>query len=106
MTENSVTAHNSLGKFLKEKRHATGLKIRQFAAKIDSDQATWSKIENGHRLPPKDQLPIIADTLNITLEELKTQFYAGIVAKTVNESGLDEKVLKVAEKQVKYGKMK
>lgn len=104
--QNETSLNNTLGIYLREKREEQELNLRQFAAKIDTDQATWSKIENGHRLPPKEQLPQIARALKITFEELKTQYYAGIVTKTLYDSGLKDKVLKVAEEQIKYVKNK
>lgn len=104
--DKKIPLNNTLGSFLRQKREEAGYNLRQLAAKIDTDQATWSKIENGHRMPPKEQLPVIAKALKIPLSELTKQYYAGIVSKTLYESGMSEQVLKVAEKQVKYGKKK
>ena len=50
----------TLGAFFRLKREENGLLVRQVAAVTEMDQAIISRIENGERLPTKEQLTKLA----------------------------------------------
>ncbi|MFA6472017.1 MAG: helix-turn-helix transcriptional regulator [Candidatus Latescibacterota bacterium] len=55
------------GKFIKEKRIAADLTLREFCRKLDEDPSNWSKIERERLSPPKDtnKLEKIASILGL-----------------------------------------
>lgn len=58
MTKNIMTKKNNkepLGVLFRNKREEKGLLVRQVAAVIEVDQAIISRIENGDRLPTREQ---------------------------------------------------
>lgn len=55
---------------LKQIRESAGLPQRKIAAVLDIDTATYSKIENGKIMPSKEQIIMIAKTLNTSESEL------------------------------------
>ena len=46
----------TIGETIRELREASGLLLREVAAKTELDQALLSKVERGERLPTKDQV--------------------------------------------------
>lgn len=44
------------GEFVKAKRLALNLSLREFCKRIDEDPSNWSKIERGLFLPPKSEV--------------------------------------------------
>ena len=60
---------------LKIGRENKELTTRQLSKFTLIDQALISKYENGNRLPAKKQLPILAEALEINLEELTVAWY-------------------------------
>ena len=58
------------GEFIKEKRIALEMTLREFCRKLEEDPSNWSKVERGVNPPPKDEnkLKKIAEILNIKEE--------------------------------------
>lgn len=88
--------------FLKNAREQKGLKTREVAQLLGIDQALISKFESGTRKPTKDQIPKLAQLLEIDYETL---MIAWLKEKILYEIGDDEfalKALMVAEQEIKY----
>lgn len=60
----------SLGVLFRQKREEKGLLIRQVAAVTEMDQALVSRIENGDRLPTKEQLNKLAVLYALNLKNI------------------------------------
>jgi transcriptional regulator with XRE-family HTH domain len=58
----------SLGIIFRQKREEKGLLIRQVAAVTEMDQALVSRIENGDRLPTKEQLNKLVGLYDLDLK--------------------------------------
>lgn len=58
------------GEYIKQKRIANRLSLREFCRKLDEDASNWSKIERGKLAPPQDptKLQKIAEILGIDRE--------------------------------------
>ena len=87
---------------LKNAREQKGLKTREVAQLLGIDQALISKFESGTRKPTKDQIPKLAQLLEIDYETL---MIAWLKEKILYEIGDDEfalKALMVAEQEIKY----
>lgn len=92
----------SFGDYIRSIRQNLSLTQTQFAAKIEVDSATISKIENGQKMPKEKLLPKIAMEFNIDLEELKEQYFSEKFANDLYEYKCPETALKVAERKFKY----
>lgn len=66
----------SLGVVFRLKREEKGLLIRQVAAVTEMDQALVSRIENGDRLPTREQLNKLAGLYDLDLKETYSAWLA------------------------------
>jgi transcriptional regulator with XRE-family HTH domain len=66
----------SLAVIFRNKREEKGLLIRQVAAVTEMDQALVSRIENGDRLPTKEQLNKLAGLYDLDLKETYSAWLA------------------------------
>ena len=92
----------TIGQILRNKRQALGLFLRQVSAYVDIDQAILSKIERNERKPTKEMLDKLAEILKLDKDELLIQFISDKIAYEIVDEDCASKVLKVAEKKIKY----
>lgn len=92
----------TIGQILRNKRQELGLLLRQVSAYIDIDQAILSKIERNERKPTKEMLGKLAEILKLDKNELLVQFISDKIAYEIVDEDCASKVLKVAEKKIKY----
>ncbi len=92
----------TIGEILRNQRQALGLLLRQVSAYVDIDQAVLSKIERNERKPTKEMLDKLAEILTLDKDELLVQFISDKIAYEIADEDCASKVLKVAEKKVKY----
>ena len=84
---------------LKQVRESAGLPQRKIAAVLDIDTATYSKIENGKIMPSKEQIIMIAKTLNTSESELLEMWMAArIVAIAETDLNLALAAMKIVGK--------
>jgi transcriptional regulator with XRE-family HTH domain len=92
----------TVGQIIRAKRESQGLLLRQVAAHLDIDQAILSKIERTERSPTKEIIIKLAKVLDLDQDELLIQFMSDKIAYEIAGEDCAGKVLKVAEKKVKY----
>lgn len=92
----------TIGQIIRTKREALGLLLRQVAAYLDIDQAILSKIERNERKPSKENINRLAEILKFEKDELMIQFMSDKIAYEIADEDCADRVLKVAEKKVKY----
>ena len=92
----------TVGQIIRTKREALGLLLRQVAAYLDIDQAILSKIERNERKPSKENINRLAEILKFEKDELMIQFMSDKIAYEIADEDCADRVLKVAEKKVKY----
>lgn len=92
----------TVGEIIRATRESQGLLLRQVAAHLDIDQAILSKIERSERKPTKENILKLAKILNLNKEELLIQYMSDKIAYEIAAEDYAKKVLKVAEKKVKY----
>ncbi|UOY08676.1 helix-turn-helix domain-containing protein [Muricauda sp. SCSIO 64092] len=90
------------GEYIRELRTKKGMTLTQLGAKLELDSANLSKIENGKREFDEKRLDLLATVFNLSLDELKTEFFSDLFAKKLYENSCSTKALHVAEKKVKY----
>jgi len=92
----------TVGQIIRTKREMLGLLLRQVAAHLDIDQAILSKIERNERKPTKEHISKLAKILKLDKDELMVQFMSDKIAYEIAGEDCANRVLKVAEKKVKY----
>ncbi len=92
----------TVGQIIRAKRETLRLLLRQVAAYLDIDQAVLSKIERNERKPSKENIIRLAEILKFDKDELMIQFMSDKIAYEIAAEDCAERVLKVAEKKVKY----
>jgi len=92
----------TFGEYIRKLRNNNGLTLTQLAAKLDLDSANLSKIETGKRDFDEKRLEKLADTFELDLNLLKTEFFSDIIAKIICNSNCSLNVLSIAEEKVNY----
>lgn len=92
----------TIGEIIRAKRESNGLLLRQVASYLEIDLAILSKIERGERKPTRANIVKIAEILKLNEDELMIQFISDKIAYEIADEAIANKVLKVAEKKVKY----
>ena len=92
----------TIGQIIRAKRESLGLLLRQVASYLDIDQAILSKIERNERKPNKENILKLAEILKFDKEYLLIQFMSEKIAYEIVNEDCASKVLKLAERKVKY----
>jgi len=82
---------------LREQQH---LYLRQVAPLLEMDTAQLSKIEKGFRQLKREQIPIIADILKVSSDELMTLWLADQIYEVVKDEKMANQAMQVAEKKI------
>ena len=88
---------------LREKQH---LYLRQVAPLLEMDTAQLSKIEKGLRQLKREQIPILAEILKASSDELMTLWLADQIYAVVKDEKLANEAMQVAEKNINQTKRK
>jgi transcriptional regulator with XRE-family HTH domain len=86
---------------LREKQH---LYLRQVAPLLEMDTAQLSKIEKGMRQLKREQIPIVADILKGSIDELMTLWLADQIYAVVKDEKLASEAMQLAEKNINLNK--
>ncbi|MBL0293778.1 MAG: helix-turn-helix domain-containing protein [Saprospiraceae bacterium] len=82
---------------LREKQH---LYLRQVAPLLEMDTAQLSKIEKGLRQLKREQIPILAEILKASSDELMTLWLADQIYEVVKDEKMANQAMQVAEKKI------
>jgi transcriptional regulator with XRE-family HTH domain len=94
-----------LGDYIRNLRKNKELLLRELASGLSIDQAILSKIERGERKATKEQISAISDYFQIKDDELKILWLSDrVIYELKDEEQLADKVLRVSEERIKYGK--
>lgn len=86
---------------IKQLREERQMPQRQFAAALEIDTATYSKIEKGERRVKAEQVVIIAELLKTDKNELLALWLADQVSAVVtDEQSVADKALNIAKKNI------
>ena len=88
---------------LREKQH---LYLRQVAPLLEMDTAQLSKIEKGMRQLKREQIPIIAEILKASSDELMTLWLADQIYDVVKDEKMANEAMQVAEQKLNFIKRK
>lgn len=96
----------TLGEFIREKREAAGLSLRELARRVEITAPFLSDIELGRRAPAEKNLALIAKELGIPLAEIQQYDHRDTVSdfKAIIESNPDLALaFRTQLKQVRMG---
>lgn len=96
----------TFGEYIRGLRLSAGLPLRKVAAQLDIDPSLLGKIERNTRKPNRDIIIKLAAIFNQKEDYLISEYLSDQIAYKVIEEEGDLKVLKVAEKKIKYLKTK
>lgn len=96
----------TFGEFLRNERKKRDLNQNDFGLKVGLIMTDVSKVENGRKKFPFDNLDKLASFLNKDLEELKSLYVADILVNEVHKYECSDSVFAIAEAQSRYVKNK
>ena len=91
----------SFGELIREYREIAGLPLRKVAAHIDIDPSTLSKIERGERSAHKEMIPLLAEILKVSEQDLTLSLLSDTVAESLIYEENTTEILKVAEEKIR-----
>lgn len=90
---------------IKQLREERQMPQRKFAAALEIDTATYSKIEKGERKAKAEQVVVIAKLLETDKDELLALWLADqIPASVANEKTIADKALNIAKQNISKSK--
>lgn len=96
----------TFGEFLRKEREKKEMNQSDFGQEIGIIMTDISKIENGRKKYPFQNLQKLADFIGQELDVLKTLYVADILVEEVHKYKCSDNVFSVAEEQSKYLKNK
>jgi transcriptional regulator with XRE-family HTH domain len=96
----------TFGEFIKRLRIDNNMTLTQLAAKLDMDSANLCKIENGRRDFDEKRLKKLANTFNLDVNQLTSEFFSDFIAKKIYHINNPHETLILADKKVEYLKQK
>ena len=96
----------TFGEFLRKEREKKEMNQSDFGQEVGIIMTDISKIENGRKKYPFQNLQKLANFIGQELDELKTLYVADILVEEVHKYKCSDNVFSVAEEQSKYLKNK
>ncbi|RLD58321.1 MAG: XRE family transcriptional regulator [Bacteroidetes bacterium] len=92
----------TFGEFLRKEREKKGLNQSEFGLKVGLIMTDVSKVENGRKKFPFNNLKKLSKFLGQDFEKIKTIYVADILVDEVKKYKCSDIVFSVAEEQSKY----
>ena len=89
------------GERIRELRTKQNMLLRQLASQLDVDTSIISKVERGDRQLKKEQIPLLAEILKASSDELMTLWLADQIYAVVKDEKLANEAMDIAEGQLK-----
>jgi len=96
----------NFGEYIRILRKGKHYTLTQLAAKLNMDSANLSKVENGKRDFDDKRLALLAEEFQLSLNDLKDEYFSEILAKKVYQNSCSSKVFELAEEKIKYLQLK
>jgi HTH-type transcriptional regulator, competence development regulator len=97
---------SQFGEKIRALREKQQLYLRQVAPLLEMDTAQLSKIEKGMRQLKREQIPIIAEILKVSSDELMTLWLADQIYAVVKDEKLANEAMQVTEEKIRFKKRK
>ena len=86
----------------RKKREEKGLLLRQVAAVTELDQAIISRIENGERLPTKEQVLKLAGLYGLNPEKTLTDWLSEKIVREYGDMPFASRAISMAQERINY----
>lgn len=83
----------TFGEFIKERRLALGLSLREFCLRNGHDASNWSKIERGVATPPADDNKLTEWATQLGIEQYSADWYEFFDLAAVKRGALPSSIL-------------
>lgn len=94
---------DNFGNTIKKLRNERNLTLREVAEALEIDISMLGKIEKNSRKPTVQLIEKLSKFFNVNDKDLKIAFLSdSVVYRVVGDEELAQKILKIAEKKVKY----
>lgn len=97
---------SQFGQKIRILREKQNLYLRQVAPLLEMDTAQLSKIEKGVRQLKREQIPVLAEILKTSTDELLTLWLADQIYAVVKDEKLANEAMLAAEKNINQKKSK
>jgi len=94
--------NSQFGERIRTLREKQNLYLRQVAPLLEMDTAQLSKIEKGMRQLKREQIPIIAEILKASSDELMTLWLADQIYAVVKDEKLANEAMLVADMKINF----
>lgn len=94
----------TIGTILRELREGKGLLLREVGAKLSLDSTILSKIEQGKRMPTKEQINALSDFYFDKKNEVIIAWLSDKLYYEVQDEDLALQAMQVAEEKIIYNK--
>ena len=88
--------------FIRERRIAKGLLLREVAAKLEIDPSLLSRIERGDKRPTRQQVLQLASILKVNENEFLVHYLSDRVVYELKDEKLAMKAMEAAERKITY----
>ncbi|MCB0739510.1 MAG: helix-turn-helix domain-containing protein [Chitinophagaceae bacterium] len=102
----NLKKYNTFGEHLRILRENQGLTLKEVATSIDIDISLLAKIERNERQPKRSLIKNISSYFKIDEKSLLNELLSDQIAYKIINEDADLKILKVAEKKIKYRTLK
>ncbi len=92
----------NFGEYIRKLRTQNNFTLTQLGAKLGIDSGALSKIETGKKDFDEKCLEKLANTFELDIEELKTEYFGDQFAKKMYQYNCSPKTLIVAEEKMNY----
>jgi transcriptional regulator with XRE-family HTH domain len=99
--DNIIIMVTQFGERIRELRTKQNMLLRQLASLLDVDTSIISKVERGDRQLKKEQIPLLAEILKASSDELMTLWLADQIYAVVKDEKLANEAMDIAEGQLK-----
>ena len=94
----------SIGDTLKKIRELKGFQLQDVAEKTTINYTSLSRIENGKRLPTKEQISLLANFYDYNQTELLKLLISDRIINEIQEEEIGMEAFMLAEQRIKYGR--
>ncbi len=91
-----------LGTLFRSRREEKGLLVRQVAAVTEVDQAIISRIENGDRLPTRDQAQKLAALYDLDIKKILTFWLAEKIIREYGDEPFSPDAFRQASNELQF----
>ncbi len=96
----------TFGEHIRDIRNASGLLLREVAARLEIDPSLLSRIERGEKRPTREQVLELAKILRTDRDELLAIYLSDRLVYQLQGEKVALRAIQIAEERISYGRSK